>query len=217
MPEERFTSHLPAVLAATTATVIATIGTSALGYGGTILGVTLGSLVTGSGAWVAERWLRRWSAVAKAKAEAMKRKGRPLTDTETQMIKRVVDQRYQRVRGLPWKLMSLSAASVFALVVAVIAVIELTAGKPVSAVVRNEPASGFVAPVAQSTPSTAPPSPSVTRSAAPTSAAPSLTASPSPSQTVQPSASQTVAPSSPAITVTPSPSMSSSVTAVPTP
>src|SRR5271154_3796008 len=39
VPDEKFTAHLPAVLGATVATVGATLGTSYLGWGGTLAGV----------------------------------------------------------------------------------------------------------------------------------------------------------------------------------
>jgi hypothetical protein len=48
---EKFTAHLPAVLGATAATVAATLGTSFLGFAGTLIGVVAASLVTGGGAW----------------------------------------------------------------------------------------------------------------------------------------------------------------------
>lgn len=150
---ESFTSHLPTILAGTTATVIATLGTSFLGYAGTIAGVAVGSLLTGGGAYWWERIYRKTGHRAKLIAEATKAKGAPLSGTETQHIHKIVDSADKvNHRNVPWKYVCLMAGSVFLGSLAVLAFIELGTGKPVSAIVQNQPAHGIVVPVATSQP-----------------------------------------------------------------
>lgn len=206
MPEpEKFTAHLPAVLAATAATVLASLGTSFLGWAGTLAGVITASLVTGGGAWWAERWLRRSTARARALTEARRRKGRPLSPDETSYIAAITDEREKRRhRGIPWKLAGMSAAAVLAGTTAVIAFIELGTGKPVSAVVQGHPGHGLVVPVVQSpepAASQATPSATLTPSQEPSPSSPAASVTPSP-------------PATPAAT-TPPPSPSASPTAPP--
>jgi hypothetical protein len=207
MSDDKFSSHLPAVLASTTATIFATFGLSFLGVAGTLIGLVGGSFVTGAGAWWFERWYRRVTAVAKAKREAMRRRGRPLTSTETQMIERITDAKQPRVRGFPWKLASMCAGAALVIVAAVVVFIELGTGKPVSAVVQNKPAHGLFVPQ---------PEPTVTIThAPPTPVYSTLTPSPStststpatvPATTPAPATTVPVTPTPAASTVTPTPS-----------
>lgn len=194
---EKFSAHLPAVLGATTATVGASLGTSYLGWAGTLTGLIAASLLTGGGAWWVERWYRRWAAKTRALAEARKRKGRPLSPDETSFIAAVSDEREKRAdraAGIPWRLAGMSAGVVLLATAAVILFIELGTGKPVSAVVQGKPAHGLLAPVG---PSSEPsPSPSPTTGPAST---PPVVASPSASLTpsLSPSPSPSVSPGSP--------------------
>lgn len=211
MPEpEKFTAHLPAVLAATAATVLASLGTSFLGWAGTLAGVITASLVTGGGAWWAERWLRRSTARARALTEARRRKGRPLSPDETSYIAAITDEREKRRhRGIPWKLAGMSAAAVLAGTTAVIAFIELGTGKPVSAVVQGHPGHGLVVPVVQSSvpEPAATPSATLTPSQGPPSSAPPPSATPSPPATspaTTPPPSPPASPTAPASVIAPS-------------
>jgi hypothetical protein len=195
--QEKFTAHLPAVLGATAATVAATLGTSFLGYAGTLIGVVAGSLIIGGGSWWAERAIRGSTARARALAEARRRKGRELSPEETHFIAAVADERHKRAnRGVPWALAGMSAGVVLLAATAVILFIELGTGKPVSAVVQGHRAHGLLAPVAPS------PEPSFTRSARP-SPSPSLTPSLSPSTTLPVSPGSPSATTAPAATTAP--------------
>jgi hypothetical protein len=192
---EKFTAHLPAVLGATAATVAATLGTSFLGFAGTLIGVVAASLVTGGGAWWVERAIRGSTARARALAEARRRKGRELSPEETHFIAAVADERHKRAnRGVPWALAGMSAGVVLLAATAVILFIELGTGKPVSAVVQGHRAHGLLAPVT--------PSPSFTPSARPSPSV-SLTPSLSPSTSLPVSPGSSSATTAPAATTAP--------------
>jgi hypothetical protein len=79
---ESFRSHLPAIAAATAGTVLATVLGSLIGVAGTLVGIVVGSLLSGTISWWAERGLRRSAAVAAARAEAIRARGRPLRPHE---------------------------------------------------------------------------------------------------------------------------------------
>src|SRR5215475_1611806 len=75
---ETFRSHLPAIVAATTGTVLAAVLGSLIGAAGTIAGIVIGSLASGTASWWAERGIRRSAALATARAEAIRARGHPL-------------------------------------------------------------------------------------------------------------------------------------------
>jgi hypothetical protein len=75
---ETFRSHLPAIAAATTGTVLAAILGSLIGAAGTIAGMVIGSLASGTCSWWAERGIRRSAALAAARAEALRARGHQL-------------------------------------------------------------------------------------------------------------------------------------------
>lgn len=196
--DDRFLSHVPTLLGSATATLIVTFGLSDFGYAGTLAGATGGAFLIGGGSWWMERWYRRALAKARALKDARQRKGAPLTEHETQYIAAVVDEKHKRVdrsMGIPWRLAGFGAGAVLLIVIAVIAIIELGVGKPVSAIVQGKPASGLLVPV---TPASSSPAP--TESFTPP-ASPSPTATLTPS--VSPSASPSVSQSSPAPSVSP--------------
>jgi hypothetical protein len=145
---ESFKTHLPAIFAATTATVAVTILSSYLGVAGTLAGAALSSLLTGGSAWWAEKWYRRLNAKARAIAEARKRKGSDLTPDETSIIHQITDAQEdaRTPRGIPWKLISLMAGATLILTISVIAFIELGTGQPISATVQGKPAHGLIVP-----------------------------------------------------------------------
>lgn len=213
MPDEHFSSHLPALLASTTATLVATFGLSFLGAGGTLAGLVGGSLVTGVGAWWFERWFRKTAAVARTRSDWMRRRGRPLTDTETQMIERIAEAKHPRIRGFPWRLASLGTAVILVATGAVIAVIELGTGKPVSAVVQSKHSHGLFVPqpavtVTRTRPVfTSPPSPTVSFTPPPSSSPATLPAT-APPATV---------PATVTVSSTPTPVMQPTASPAPTP
>ena len=74
-PPETFRSHMPAIIAAMTGTVLAAVLGSLLGSTGTIVGMALGSMASGTCSWWAERGIRRSAAAAQARAEALRARG----------------------------------------------------------------------------------------------------------------------------------------------
>src|SRR5260370_30988738 len=75
---ETFRSHLPAIAAATTGTMLAAILGSLIGAAGTIAGMAIGSLASGTFSWWAERGIRRSAALATARAEFIRAPAHPL-------------------------------------------------------------------------------------------------------------------------------------------
>jgi len=75
---ESFRSHLPAIAAATTGTVLAAVLGSLIGAAGTIAGMVIGSLASGTCSWWAERGIRRSTALAAARGETIRVRGRQL-------------------------------------------------------------------------------------------------------------------------------------------
>jgi hypothetical protein len=144
---ESFRSHLPAIAAATAGTLLATILGSFIGVAGTLVGITTGSLLSGTISWWTERGLRRSAAVAAARAEAIRTRGRPLHPDEdavvahaashTRHTRHTRDRRHRR-----W------AGPVAFIVVAFIGcavpltLLEHATGKPLSAVVQGQPGHG---------------------------------------------------------------------------
>jgi hypothetical protein len=74
-PPEKFRSHLPAIIAATTGTVLAATLGSLIGTAGTIAGMVIGSMASGTASWWAERGIRRSAELAATRAEALRAKG----------------------------------------------------------------------------------------------------------------------------------------------
>ena len=138
---ESFRSHLPAIAAATAGTLLATILGSFIGVAGTLAGITTGSLLSGTISWWTERGLRRSAAVAAARAEAIRTRGRPLHPDEDAVVAHAAahtrDRRHRR-----W------AGPVAFIVVAFIGcavpltLLEHATGKPLSAVVQGQPGHG---------------------------------------------------------------------------
>jgi hypothetical protein len=82
-PPETFRSHLPAIIAAATGTVLAAVLGSLIGTAGTIAGMVVGSMASGTASWWAERGIRRSTELAAARAEALRAKGYHLHTGET--------------------------------------------------------------------------------------------------------------------------------------
>src|SRR5215475_11221488 len=75
---DTFRSLLTANVAAATGTVLAAILGSLIGAAGTIVGIVIGSLASGTASWWAERGIRRSAALATARAEVIRARGRQL-------------------------------------------------------------------------------------------------------------------------------------------
>ena len=80
---ETFRSHLPAIIAAATGTVLAAFLGSLIGTAGTIVGMVVGSMASGTCSWWAERGIRRSTELAAARAEVLRAKGYHLHTGET--------------------------------------------------------------------------------------------------------------------------------------
>ena len=192
---ETFRSHLPAIVAATTGTVLAAILGSLIGAAGTIAGMVIGSLASGTASWWAERGIRRSAALATARAEAIRARGRPLHPDEDAAVTQAAVITHDaaaadsgpgrpRSRGR-WAGPAAFIVAAFIGCALVVTLLEGAAGKPLSAVVQGKPGhgttlgGGAVGKAAQPSPS---PTPSGSTTATPsTSATGSGTASATPS------------------------------------
>jgi hypothetical protein len=198
----QFLGHLPAIGAAAVGAVCAALLGSFLGTAGTMIGMALGSLTSGTVSWWAERGLRRANAVAKAKAEAVHQTGRPLEPHETAAIERsaiAAHDRRDRPRRRHLGAWSVIVLGTLAACVLAVVLIQKAAGQPLSAVVQGHQAARHSAPSGSATP---PGTSTGTTSPATSSAAPSATPSPSatspaPSPDATPDASPSGASSTP--------------------
>ena len=151
---ETFRSHLPAIVAATTGTVLAAILGSLIGAAGTIAGIVIGSLASGTASWWAERGIRRSAALAAARAEAIRVRGYPLhpgghaSVTQAAVITRdtaAAGSGHDRPRPrLRWRWAGPAAFIIAAFIggALVVTLLEGAAGKPLSAVVQGKPGHG---------------------------------------------------------------------------
>ena len=151
---ETFRSHLPAIVAATTGTVLAAILGSLIGAAGTIAGMVIGSLASGTCSWWAERGIRRSTALAAARAQAIRIRGRQLHPDEdavvtqaaivtpdTAAVTRATTGRHGR--SWPrWAGPAVVIAAAFICCAIVVTLIEGAAGKPLSAVVEGKAGHG---------------------------------------------------------------------------
>ena len=151
---ETFRSHLPAIVAATTGTVLAATLGSLIGAAGTIAGMVIGSLASGTAAWWAERGIRRSTALAAARAEAIRGRGRQLHTGEDAAVTRAAagpqdtaavapsaPGRHGRPRSR-WAGPAALIAAAFIGCAIVVTLLEGAAGKPLSAVVQGKPGHG---------------------------------------------------------------------------
>ena len=156
---ETFRSHLPAIVAATTGTVLAAILGSLIGAAGTIAGIVIGSLASGTASWWAERGIRRSAALAAARAEAIRARatrspalhpGEHAAVTQAAAITRDTapagsghDRPRPRWRWR-WRWAGPAAFIIAAFIggALVVTLIEGAAGKPLSAVVQGKPGHG---------------------------------------------------------------------------
>jgi serine/threonine-protein kinase len=188
---DHFSSHLPTLAATAAGTVLAAVAGGYLGVAGTMAGLIGGSLVTGVTAWWIDRGLRRSAALAKAKATAVRRRGRPLTDAETVQLSAIVEASERRKRVIPWRLISVSSAAAVLAGAGAVTGLEYAYGNPVSAVVQQPPT--LTGPQPAPAASTVAPSPTLARAASPSVTA-SASASPSPSASPSTTRSATASP-----------------------
>jgi len=205
---ETFRSHLPAIVAATTGTVLAATLGSLIGTAGTIVGMVIGSMAAGTCSWWAERGIRRSTALAAARAEAIRARGRPLHAGEeaaaTQAAAVTVDAAaVPGGKGRPrrrWAGPAAFIATAFIGCAIVVTLLEGAAGKPLSAVVQGKPGSGLTlgeGTVGKAAPASPSPTPSAsTTGAAATAPASSTTPSGSSSSSAASTAPASTAPSS---------------------
>jgi hypothetical protein len=166
---ETFRSHLPAIIAATTGTVLAAILGSLIGAAGTITGMVIGSLASGTCSWWAERGIRRSAALAVARAEAIRVRGRPLRPDEDAAVTRAAATLAAAAPGRNghprrrWVGPAAFIATAFIGCAIVVTLLESAAGKPLSAVVQNKPGHGTTldgGTVGKTTPASPSPTPS---------------------------------------------------------
>jgi hypothetical protein len=191
------------VVASALAAITATVCASYLGIAGTVIGAAVASVLTVVGNAVYSHSLRRVGTVAGLATRAGDAAPTPVA----------------RRRG--WTTFAAACAGVFVGVLAVVTVVEMVAGRPLSDVVRGHSGSGtsVLGDVGQSTGSSSP-TPRVTITVTPhvvtrtptvTVTGTAVTKTATPTKTVTPTATPTSAPtSSPASTSTPSGSTASS-------
>lgn len=113
---ETFRSHLPALAGSLIGTLLsAVIGSHVGGALGTRYALIFGAFISGSASWWAERAIRRSHEITKAKVTAARRRGRELTEHETQLIERAYRSGYEkRSRGIPYRLIAILSLSALA-------------------------------------------------------------------------------------------------------
>ena len=211
---ESFRSHLPAIAAATAGTLFATVLGSLIGVAGTLVGITIGSLLSGTISWWTERGLRRSAAVATARAEAIRAHGRPLRPDEDAVVAKVAAASHSRGRQhRRWVGPTAFIVAAFIGCAVPLTLLEHATGKPLSAVVQGKPGDGTtlsggrVGASASHSPS---PSPSARATGSASSTAPG-------SATSSPAVSSTPVSTAPASTSPPSTSPASNPPASATP
>jgi hypothetical protein len=150
---ESFRSHLPAIAAATAGTVLATVLGSLIGVAGTLVGIVIGSLLSGTISWWAERGLRRSAAVATARAEAIRARGRPLHPDEDAAVAEAAARADEPAedaaspgrsrRHRRWAGPAAFVVAAFIGCAVPLTLLEHAAGKPLSAVVQGQPGNGY--------------------------------------------------------------------------
>jgi hypothetical protein len=192
--DEKFRSRIPALAGTAGGALASAVAGSFFGIAGTTIGIVAGSLVSSAGAWWIERLVRRSAEVTRLKAAALRQKQRPLTDSETSLIKAVAHKKERR-RGIPYLEIAIGAAVAAVVVFGALDIFQLVSGKPVNAIVspprKPEPTVAYTPAPVVSTPA---PQPSPSPSAVP-SEAPSPSLSPSPSAVPSPDPSPSPAPS----------------------
>jgi len=195
---ETFRDHLPAILGAAGGTLIVTVLASWLGNAGTLIGVALGSLGSGTLSWWAERGIRRAraaTAAAAQKVEAVRVKDHQPHPAGDAAITRPAHHRTRRNRR--WATPVGIVLAAFLGCAIPLTIFEHAAGKPISAVTRHQPGHGTTLfGGGTGTPSPSPPA----RTPAPT--APATSSAATPAAPASPSATSRAATPAPTPTVT---------------
>jgi hypothetical protein len=190
------------VVASTLAAVVGALMASLLGVHGTIVGAAVVSTSATTGAALFQHLFHRTGEGIRGRM--------PVGERAVQTFDPPADALVRKPRG--WKTYALTTGLVFVLAMGVVTAAELIAGKPVAAVVRNEPGSGTSlggGSTGTPSPSTSgTPTPDASTDVAPPTGAPA-------SASTGPSAS----PDDPSATAsrTPSPGPSSGVSVLPSP
>ena len=196
---ETFRSHLPAVAAAAAGTVLAAVLGSLMGTAGTVAGMAIGSVVSGTCSWWAEQGIRRSTAIAAARAGAIRARGSPLRPDEDAAVTQVFAARYDRARRhWRWAGPAALAAAAFIACAVSVTLVEQAAGKPMSALVQGKPGHGTTLDGGVSG-GTAPASPApapAASTAGPAATAPASNTAPGPASS-SPAASPTPAATTP--------------------
>ena len=177
-------------MAAAAGTILVTVLGSWLGNTGTLIGVALGSLGSGTLSWWAERGIRRARAAAAAaarKAEAARGKGRQPHPAGDAAITRPAHHRTRRNRR--WATPAGIVLAAFLGCAIPLTIFEHAAGKPISAVTRHQPGHGTTLfGGGTGTPSPSPPARTPAPTAPATSSAATPTAAVTPTAPASPSA-----------------------------
>ncbi len=175
------------VVASALAAVTATLAASYLGVAGTLIGAAVASVVTVVGNTLYSHSIAR----TRDRMRATLQNGRRAPAPAPARAPRVGLLR--RIGG--WRMLA-AAGAVFAVLLGVMATVGLVAGRPVTALVRNEPA--HTAQTVSSTPTPTPTSPSTHSSSATSTATSVAPTTASPSETSAPSSSPSADATSPA-------------------
>ena len=179
---ETFRDHLPAIVGAAGGTLIVTVLGSWLGNTGTLIGVALGSLGSGTLSWWAERGIRRARAAAAAaaqKAEAARVRDRQPHPAADAASTRPAHDRTRRNRR--WATPVGIVLAAFLGCAIPLTIFEHAAGKPISAVIRHQAGHGTTLfGGGTGTPSPSPPAgtPAPTATATSSAATPTATVTP---------------------------------------
>lgn len=96
-PPEKFRSHVPAMAGSTIGGLLtAVLGSHLFGALGTGAGLVLGSCLSGTVSWWAERGIRRSQEITRAKIQAARKRGRCLSVTETQQIEKEAIRNFEK-------------------------------------------------------------------------------------------------------------------------
>ena len=205
---EHLRDKIPAIVAAAAATVTAAILGSFLGTAGTLAGMALASLVSGTLTHLFQQGILRSRSTARARLERYKKSHLQgvISQGEYERLYRPREQ----PRPFRWKTAALLSAVVLVVSLGVVTTVEFLARKPLSDVVQGRRGSGLSVtgggsqqqPQLPATPSPSyVPTPSVEPSA-------SISATETPSSSPSPSASSSSSPGpspGPGATVSPSP------------
>ncbi len=227
-PPPKLQLSLTQVIASALAAITATVAASYFGVSGTVIGAALASVVTVIGNAVYSHSIRRTRERVLAVAPGRRIDAWHPAPPRPEPRQPAAAGRPTTRWIVPWRRLALGAVALFVLVVGVVTVVEVAAGKPLPDIVQNQSGSGTSffgdahgqpAPKPDHTPAVAPSSTAgITPSAPPASGSSSAAPPPSPTPTdsdptsPSDSPSPSTSPSSTPTTGPPSPSPSPSTT-----